>query len=231
MLAALDSTIVISEAPPIDSVLRTRALGPYDQRPQWLRWLISAYGRKRFPNESRLFIKFDSWSVIEFDIIRQAFPDTPWIFLYRNPVEVMVSQIRQPGIHMVPGLVDGLVSDVGDNFEEVRREEYCASILERICSSAIDHARCAQGLFVNYCELPGAFPSIVAHFDLDFTPAEMEAMTAAALFNAKTPQMFFTPDSDEKQRQATDAICEAAARLAPLYEKLEMLASKGVAAV
>ena len=217
MFAALASNIVISEAPPIDSVLRS---GKSDDRVEQLRWLISAYGRQRFPGESRLFVKFDSWSLIELGVIQEAFPDTPWIFLYRDPIEVLVSQVRQPGIQMVPGLVDGLVESEQDVLS-LSREEYCSRVLERICSAAVDHLGNRNGLFINYSALPGAFSTIVRHFNLSFSRDEMEVMNESARFNAKTPQMFFSSDSAEKQRLATPAIRAAAERLAALYERLE----------
>ena len=96
MLAALPRTIVISEAGPIDSVLRANFRDPSltdDRRAAWLQWMVSALGQPRTGEEKNFFIKFDCWDTMELGLIEQAFPDVPWIFLYRNPVEVMVSQV------------------------------------------------------------------------------------------------------------------------------------------
>ncbi len=47
-------------------------------------------------------------------------------------------------------------------------------------------------------------------------------MRHIARFNAKTPRLLFTEDGDEKLRQATDRIWEAAAAwLEPVYRRLE----------
>ena len=38
--------------------------------------------------------------------VRRAFPDVPWVFLFREPVQVLASHLRQRGAHMVPGAID-----------------------------------------------------------------------------------------------------------------------------
>jgi len=225
MLAALDANIMVAEAPPIDEVLSIsrNIKGDSDSAGvDLLRSVINAFGTRRFPQEKHLFIKLDSWAILDFDVIQKAFPDTPWIFLYRDPVEVVVSHMRQPGMQMIPGVVhafDDLVDKDGPN---VSREEYCARVLERVCSDAVAQASC-NGLFVDYGELPSAFHEIVRHFRVDFTPDQMATMMHTTQFDAKTPQMFFKPDSEEKQRQATHKVRESCNRLAPLYERLKSL--------
>jgi len=83
MLAAVGSNIVISEAPPIDNVIRS-AVGR-DKRIEMLRDLVGAYARPR-NGERHFFIKFDSWSTLDLDLVEEAFPNVPWVFLYREPV-------------------------------------------------------------------------------------------------------------------------------------------------
>jgi len=109
MLAALPRNVVISEAGSIHSVLRAKFREPSltdEERADWLRWIVSALGQRRAGDEKHLFIKFDSWSVMDFPLIRRAYPAVPWIFLYRNPAEVLVSQLGRRGAHMVPGAID-----------------------------------------------------------------------------------------------------------------------------
>jgi len=47
-------------------------------------------------------VKLDSWHTIALPLFRRAFPAVPWVFLYATPVEVMVSQLRMPGLQMLP---------------------------------------------------------------------------------------------------------------------------------
>jgi hypothetical protein len=227
MLAALPTNIVISEAPPIDSVIDARI---DHQRPEWLTWMIGALGRRRNDAERDLFIKFDSWNVLELDFIRSAFPTVPWIFLYRDPVEVIVSHMRQRGSQTVPGAMEKLLPGLSlTDALQMPAEEYCARVLARVCEAALEHAEDEGGLFVNYNQLPSAVTgSIAKHFGLSFSSDEVDTINRAAKFDAKTPQMTFEPDSGRKRAAANEATREAAAVwLDPLYERLENIRARG----
>lgn len=56
-----------------------------------LRNLVLAMTRRRLGDERRAFVKFISWNALYIDAIAAAFPDTPALFLYRDPVEVIAS--------------------------------------------------------------------------------------------------------------------------------------------
>src|SRR3989449_2650290 len=67
MLAALPQNIVISEASPIDAVVRAPLVRPYlsdDQNAPWLRWMIGALGQPRGGDTRPFFIKFDCWHTL-----------------------------------------------------------------------------------------------------------------------------------------------------------------------
>ena len=225
MFAALETSIVISEAPPIDSVLGAGKFGvTSDDTDRWLRSLIDVFGRRRSGIEKRFFIKFDSWNTLDLDRISRVFPDVPWIFLYRNPVEVIVSHMRQRGSQMIPGAIERMLPDL--SFDEVVKmpaEEYCGLVLERFLEAALAHADDRHALLVNYDELPAAATgSIASHFRADLSTDEISSMLEASRFNAKSPQMSFEADAARKRNEASDAAWAAAARWAdPLYEQLE----------
>ncbi len=46
---------------------------------------MSAYGQRRRGVEQRLVVKLDAWNIGELALLRECFPDTPWLFLYRDP--------------------------------------------------------------------------------------------------------------------------------------------------
>ncbi|HEX9960432.1 MAG TPA: hypothetical protein VGB00_05840 [Pyrinomonadaceae bacterium] len=227
MLASLEKNIVISEPPPVDFILRSNLKNPEitdEQRIEWLRWIIGAFGRKRNTGETHYFIKLDSWSTFDLALIERAFPHVPWIFLYRNPVEVIVSHMNRRGAQMIPGVIERILP--GLDLADVLRmppEEYCARVLARICESALEHLPGRNALPVNYTQLPEAVaPIILKHFRIEYAPEDIEQMENAAQFNAKTPQMDFVPDSETKKKQAGDAARKAAENwVNPLYEKLE----------
>jgi hypothetical protein len=227
MLASVPANIVISEAPPIDSMISARnSSANEDQRAQWLTWMINAFGRKRHADERNYFIKFDSWNTIDIKFITKVFPDVPWIFLYRNPVEVIVSHMRQRGSQMIPGAMEKLLPDL--NLSEALKmpaEEYCARVLARFCEGALAHATDGRGLLVNYEQLPDAvIGSIASHFRAEFSSDELSRMNAATQFDAKTPRLNFEPDTERKRAEASDAVQEAAAVwVLPIYDKLEMI--------
>ncbi|HEV7860430.1 MAG TPA: sulfotransferase [Pyrinomonadaceae bacterium] len=227
MLASLPRNIVLSEAPPIDSVLRAYAQFPHvtdEQRIDWLRGLISALGQRRHEAEQDLFIKFDSWHLLDLPLIERAFPGVPWIFLYREPVEVMASHLRNRGGQMLPGYIKPEWLDL--NLETASRlslDEYCARVLAKFCETALQHKDVGRSLFVNYRQLPDIFfSSLLDHFQVSYTPDELEQMRRVTQFNAKSPGMNFTSDTADKQQAVTEEIRQLAARrVGPLYEQLE----------
>src|ERR1700736_3517726 len=90
MLSTLPGTVVISESPMIDGILQAWRKIPvvtHEERLQWLRWIIRAHGQPRTGEETRYYLKFDSWHIHDFPLIREAFPNTPWIFVFRDPAE------------------------------------------------------------------------------------------------------------------------------------------------
>ncbi len=220
MLASVPQFLVLSEPLPVDDVLRASVAE--GDKVRWLRSLVSALGRRRRGDERAYVLKLDAWSALDLGTVRQAFPDVPWVFLFRRPVQVLASHFRQRGAHMVPGAIDPEL--FGLERESVRRmppEEYCARVLAAIFGSALEH-RDARALFVDYDELPGAlYDRILEAFGLECDPDERARMEKVTAFDAKNPQLFFEPDGEAKERAASPALREAAERWAqPLYDEL-----------
>jgi hypothetical protein len=226
MLAALPKNIVISEASPIDAILNAGFRDPAvtdEQRILWLRALLSAFGRRRQQQEEHFFIKFDSWHALDLPLIQQAFPEVPWIFLYRDPVEVLVSHQNMPGAQMIPGAIGARIGySVADVVGQMSMVEYGARVLARICKAAFEH-RNDYGLFVDYRQLPEeVWLLLETHFGVIPSEADLVRMRDAAEFDAKTPGMPFLRDGEKKKRQATKIISALSAKwLAPVHERLQ----------
>ena len=232
MLAAIEKNIVISEASPIDIVLGLNSKLPISDadRSARLQWIISALGQRRHPDEESYFIKFDCWATLDLELIRKAFPDVPWIFIYRDPLEVIVSHMRQRGWQMIPGTIDKMLPDI--NIAEALQlspEEYCARVLREICEYALGHAEDKTALLVNYDQLPDAVVDLVLdHFRVSFTDDEIERMKEVTKFHAKSPRIFFSSDREEKRKSASKAIIEAADEwVSRPYRLLEQMRSTG----
>jgi hypothetical protein len=224
MLAALPQHIVISEAGPIDAVLRARERCPALDEALWVSWLramVSALGRPR-GGEKHFFIKFDSWHSLFLPLIRRAFPTVPWVFLYRDPVEVLVSHRRQRGAQTVPGMLHPSLFGLNASaLSHVSPDEYTALVLARICAAAL-HAYDQRGCLINYRHLPGAVEWLAQHFGLAYEPGEWEQMRRITAFDAKTPTLPFRGDGDAKQRAADESLRRLVdQQLMPLYERLE----------
>jgi hypothetical protein len=230
MLAAMPGGIVVSEAPPLDAIVQmahSHPEAPLEQRIALLRGMAAALGRDRFGNRRHYVIKTDSWHSLALPLFRAAFPDTPWVFLFRNPTEVMVSQMRMRGSQTVPGIQLDPVFAIPDP-NSLSAEEYIARVLNRVSQAAVDHAGIGGALFVDYADLPDAVERrILPHFGIRPDPEALAAMRAAAAWDAKTPSFAFEPDAEDKRRSAGDAVRAASETyLDNVHRALTVLAAR-----
>jgi hypothetical protein len=224
MLAASDRNVVVSEAPPIDAVVRDPVCTA-----EHLRWIVNAYAPVASPDR-RFFVKFDSWALSHLDLIVSAYPDVPWIFMYREPVEVIVSLMRRPGFHTVPGMIDAAAPSL--NVQEqlsLAREDLCARVIGQFCEHGLRAAEHLRAKLINYSQLPEAVTGEIArHFRFEPASDELQAMAEASVRSAKNPNEGFIEDSGAKQAEASDEIRAAAdVWVRPFYEKLESLRKAG----
>src|SRR5689334_3275031 len=70
-----------------------------------LQALFRVLGRPANPQETHYFIKLNSWHVVRYPLIGAVAPKIPAIFLFRDPVEVLVSNMQQPASWIRPGVV------------------------------------------------------------------------------------------------------------------------------
>ena len=227
MLASLPQSVVLSEAGVLDRMLRAHERAPeasMAQRVEWVQWLVSALGQRRTGRERHLFIKFDPRNIVDLPLLRLAFPDVPWIFVYRNPVEVMVSNIRAAS----PLVTRGILGPDFLNFDTsmvagMDDDEYAARVLGMIAETAARHVAGAQGKLIEYRQLPDiVWGDLGRHFGLDFTPEEVERFRQVATLDAKHPKRRFESDTEEKRREAGERMRMLAERwIGPHYAKLE----------
>lgn len=214
MLGAAPGNVVLSEAAPFDQLLQF-PLQPQFRAPA-LRAMAAALGR----GHADYFLKTDAWHVLKLAEYREAFPGVPWIFLYRDPLEILVSHDRMPGRHVAPGVVPLLDGIAPDAFGM----DHAAQVLARIGEAVIAGDIANGGLLVHYCELPDAlFTRILPHFGIEPSAQDRALMAAASRHDAKATDRIFTPDGEEKRRKASDAVHAAIRHLAPVYAELEAI--------
>lgn len=227
MLAQAPAHLVLSEAGPLDGVLRARWRRPDlsdEERGAWLRWIVGALGQRRDDCQKRVFVKFDAWSVLDLALVRRAFPAVPWLFLYRDPVEVLASHAARLGAHLIPGILPpGLVGMSPADVASIPPVEYQARILARICEAALEHRDDPLATFVDHAQLPGFvvidLPSVCS---ISLGAPEVDLMLQAAERDAKNPAIPFDHDRVRARGQAPPAVVEAAHRwLGPLHDRLQ----------
>jgi hypothetical protein len=225
MLAAVPEFLVLSEPLLVNDVLR--APGTDDERVRRLQLAIAALGRRRSGSERGYVLKLDPWATHDLPLIRRAFPDTPWLFLSRDPLEVLASHRLQPGMHMLPTVVSpelfgtDLMSAAAMSFEE-----YGAFVLGTICGQALaQHDERAR--FLDYRELPGGMDLVLEWFSLQGDADDRAAMHAASTRDAKDPARAFSDDTAAKKQAATPELRAAVDRLAmPAYEGCRAISTK-----
>ncbi len=214
MLAALRGSEIVAEAPPLDVAARLAAAN-YVADPVALLWaMVCAFGRR---GGRPFVIKLDFWQALVLPLYRRAFPSVPWLFLFRDPADVLVSQMRSRGMET---MVEG--SPWLD--PAAPAEDQIAQALAAVCGAAADEAAGRGGLFVDYAALPEAvFTAILPHFGIDAGGEARAAMEAVVTRDAKNPSKPFEADAEAKRTQADERIRVAARRLGPVYERLTRL--------
>jgi hypothetical protein len=229
MLAQDRRNIVISEAPPVDAIVRSdtdpaRSEGLVAM----LAALVRALGRKRAPWQERFFVKLDSWHILHLPLFRIAFPDVPWTFLFREPVEVLASQVIQRGIQTVPEYLPGSYFGLSED-EAESSDDYCALVLRQICRAALAHYPLGGGRLINYRDLPQAvWSEILPHFGVACGEEDRSRLAQAAQFDAKSPGLAYAGDNASKLAAMTEELKTTAnRRLGDVYGQLEALRSQG----
>jgi gluconate kinase len=226
MLAQSSSLLTIAEAPSIDGVLRGPA--PAEDRVRWLRSVVTAVGQSRRPTQRQLVVKLDAWHAGEMALVRRAFPRVPFLFVYRDPVEVMVSHTVQRGAHMIPGALPAATFGIApDDLAELSLLEYGARVLAHICTSALDQRDDPLLTFVNHRDLARFVEaSLPALWNLDLSAQEIAAMSAVTAQHAKNPGLPYQDDAAAKQATASPELRALAERwLAAPYRELEAAAA------
>jgi hypothetical protein len=240
LLASTDDSRVYSESPPPVSAFKAcdspRRCDP-GAHSQLIQDVFYMMGRGR---EKRVFYKIQSIGVHSIAAFTKAMPDTPWMFVYRDPVEIMMShfknfqygkalskdfmavclrsQNREPHESLVK-----LVQALGKTVDELTKEEYCAAHLASLAAVALDeyeadHEKAPDKLkwFVNYEELPHKIwetvvPQLITPLKVDKTTLErMKAISHSYSKGAGSNAGTWTEDSTRKHNKAPKTVREAA---------------------
>jgi len=211
LLAQDPTNIVLSEVPFFDELLRGNNISP-----QLLKDAISFYAPVK-NNRKRLFIKTDSWHIFFYQQIRELYPQTPFILLYRRPDEVVRSQQKKRGMHAIPRVIEpGLFGFNEDELLQMNLDEYIGTVLEKYFHAFLNIVeKDALAIPVSYHEGPVAMVEKIVNLSgTSIGPAEMEKIKSRAMYHAKYPYEVF---AEEAIHDPVPDFCRAA------YEKYETL--------
>jgi hypothetical protein len=229
----LKDSIVLSEADAIDKLV-ARFITDMDVGgvretlySVLLRGVVNALAQRRTGTERHLFIKFSCCSTFQLARIRRIWPKVPWVFVYRDPVETIVSNLKslpkwmQDEDHRVLATIAGTTAV---EIASMSREELCARAVGSFYSSAVALAN-ENSMLLNYRQLSvPVLMEVLRFFQVEPLPGEIDEITRIASFYSKdaSRSQLFSVDSQVKQRQASLLVQQMAEEWAATpYQLLE----------
>lgn len=236
---------VYSESPP--PVTAMKACGDdyekcsLNQAAMILRDVLYMMGRTNDPKEERVFFKIQSVGSRHIDVFRHAFPTTPWLFVFRDPVQVMMSHLAN-GLKRAncmrsarnpPFITQQIAKRRGhSSASDLSPEEFCAAHLASITETALQNVEQSNhyGMPVNYASLPASmYERIVPnHLGVKTTQREIDNIIQVSSQYSKgrgEKKMEWQEDSVKKEEGASPEIRNAAKSfMFESYEKLEQFA-------
>ena len=230
---AIANSIVLSEAPAIDKLIARfftdAAEGSVKESiySVFVRGVVHALGQRRHGNEQHLFIKFACTSFAQIERITRIWPHVPWLFLYRDPIETIVSNVNDPPSWLLDDDWRVLASITGVSPVEVAAmslEERCARSIGSFYSHVIALAN-DKSMLLNYNQLSvTVISSVVEFFKVSPSTQELEAIARTSGVYSKEVSRTrpFEADANAKQKLASDLVREMAARWSnEPYQRLE----------
>lgn len=184
-----------------------------------------------------------------------AFPDVPWVFVFRETVEIMQSLLRQ-GAKMSPKVctryrrfgfrgqapsVRKVINHSGKPFEELTPIQYCAAHVGGLALAAVneydrsinDSSRTTMGRFVEYTQMPDiVWKDILPnHFGVKSMPQDaitkMEKIAGTySKGRGAQNQKEWEEDSTAKQLSATPAVIQASnLMVSKVYKRMKELST------
>jgi hypothetical protein len=206
-----------------------------------LRDVIYLYSRSNDPAEKRLFLKMQSKASRHLPAFSRAYPETPRLFVYRDPVQVLQSHLKSGRnalcLHQTPPAI--VQEAAARHHREVdantHPEDYCAAHLSSITDAAVEALQDdVYAIPVNYADLPARLYEeiIPGVLNLEVGPSELHRMEQVAGQYSKGggAAKSKSEDSEKKSATASQAVKDAAVTfLEESYEALEAEAAEAKA--
>lgn len=218
--------LVLSEVPLLDEILRL----PFqhnsfdsESTQEYLNAAMAFYGRRRTKFQQHLFVKTDSWHVHFYEQLRDLFPHIPFFFLYRNPVDVLMSQQRQRGIQSVPGMIEPAVFGFRcAESNETNLDRYMSRVLASYFRKMKSIASVdSHSFFFDYAEgINNIVKQVYSILGLSLDDEMMATIENRCRYHAKHPNLLF--EEKTKALQVPDYLEPALS----LYEEIKLIGRK-----
>lgn len=216
-LGAIDGALVLREPLAVSYALLGAAPS---ERAALVRGTIACLGHRFGPEHRRTFIKFSSWNVMFIELLRDLYPEVPCVFLYRDPIESLVSLVERPP-NWAALFRDQLpfATDVGDP-AALSKEAFLGHVLASMYAAAAG----VSGLSaVNYADLvDDPVEHLETALSLNLGDEDRDrARASMSTYSKGTEDRAFQSDSAHKREAATEATKAAATLAAEAYAALE----------
>ena len=223
--------LAMSEPPPVDFLLREALVNGWLSPAQAiaaLRAWMSAWAQRSdaaSPALQSASLKIDAWNTGQAPLLMQAWPEALPVFLTREPLAVLVSQMQERAFYLVPGAFGPTFGLPGLSLLEqatMPPEQYCARMLGRIYADMARVADPAQALVLDHAQLPEAIEQLVLP-RLSWQPdaKAMQALRERLSRHGKRPHEPFAQDTDNKHAKANAALRALAEQwMATHYQQL-----------
>ena len=205
-----------------------------------VRDVLYLMSRSNDPLEERVFFKFQSVTTRSLPVFTMAYPNTPWLFVFREPVQVMMSHIRD-GLQYAncvrsrsnppQRIRDILTRNHIRQVDAMTAEDYCAAHLASITESAVasfEDDKNGRGIPILYDTLIDTLVEDVLPHRLgvpvgDTERGRIQQITSMYAKGRGSRARHFSSDSEQKEKEASEACKQAAATF--LQESFDTLSS------
>ncbi|MEZ0352731.1 hypothetical protein [Mycobacterium sp. pR1184] len=228
LLGTHPGLVVVAEPAPLNSLL---GLNPAHVDPAVLvktvRLLVRALGR-RHGDDRQLVLKCTSWNIVRREVLAEAFPDTPWIWVQRDPASVLASLLAEPPGWLRPqadlvkaAQLFGIDPTLVPTME---RAEFASRALAAMLEAAA--AQPAGRLVLDYAYLPEAVWACAApHFGIETSAGVIARMAEQSRLYSKDPTPRPFAGAGAEDRPVSGTTREIAERFAgPGYRGLNSVA-------
>ena len=209
---ALDNAIVLSEANPIDKLVARFITDAADDPVKeslysvLIRAAVNALAHSA--GEPRVFVKFSCCGVSQLERIRRIWPDVPWLFLYRDPVETIVSNMTTVPAWLLDEdrrILAHITGTTPAAVREMSLEELCARSIGSFYSAAHSLAN-GNSMLLNYNQI--SITNVLDFFNVSPSAEELERITSGSRIYSKevSEAREFVADAEAKQNSASDRI-------------------------